>query len=499
LTSPKPIADAQGRIAVIVDFVDDAEDAFSDQLSQSAKAKPHFKRGLSFHRAQTSNLVDRYEHLYGFSHIGMTSHVGASFTAFLDEKQIEKLRKDKNVRLITQDAYGEAASSLPPWYDNPQFPNGANETHSWGRSAVNGKDKIPGTARRVYVIDSGVGYHDDLNSVVTRTNVHCGAQGGCENTSPVYQVVGCYPHATHVAGIISATNGNQKTSSGVYAGVDLVSVTTRRGYSTAAPCALGDQTKATVGYALDYVKDQVCANNGGQVGVVNISMNGDTTAVGWTLDANNSVVAETNKLKLEALARPILPPLRGKDSRCRRYPGALVVQSAGNHNLDVCTISAVTATWTATPAYVPQSGAGGTPGSSAVSNDGIMVVGAIRSDGSIASTFSASNPSNIGVSTPPGTNFGACVDVWAPGDNILSTWGSHSPSETINSVQYSGNAPNLGQGWAFISGTSMAAPHVAAAAAYLADAFNITDSIALEQRVRLSTQVIGGRAVIRIP
>jgi subtilisin family serine protease len=51
-------------------------------------------------------------------------------------------------------------------------------------------------------------------------------------------------------------------------------------------------------------------------------------------------------------------------------------------------------------------------------------------------------------------------------------------------VTYSGNGLNGTQGWTFLSGTSMAAPHVAGAAAYLADQFGLTTPAQIEQKVR---------------
>ena len=133
----------------------------------------------------------------------------------------------------------------------------------------------------------------------------------------------------------------------------------------------------------------------------------------------------------------------------------------------------------------------------------------------------------------PGSNWGKCVDIWAPGDFIYSTWGkgdgnawstvnpldyanyTNSANFTVNGTKYSGSQPSnyvVGSssanysGWQWLSGTSMAAPHVAAAAAYLADKFALTSPAAIEQAIRDNwadylTVDPGGNAiyVVRLP
>ncbi|KAJ9080538.1 proteinase B [Entomophthora muscae] len=92
--------------------------------------------------------------------------------------------------------------------------------------------------------------------------------------------------------------------------------------------------------------------------------------------------------------------------RAAKAAGFVVAVAAGNNNIDACTIS---------PASEPS----------------ILTVGA----------------TNIQDSRASFSNWGRCLDVFAPGENILSTW----------NTGYSN----------YLSGTSMATPHVAGLAAYL--------------------------------
>lgn len=107
--------------------------------------------------------------------------------------------------------------------------------------------------------------------------------------------------------------------------------------------------------------------------------------------------------------------------------------------------------------------------------DGIMVVGAVDIlEPTADNDFSATVPSGL-TGTAAASNYGNCVDIWAPGDAIYAVWGNLS-GDTVVGTTYSNIAS--------IGGTSMAAPHVAAAAAYYADLYSLTSPSAIEQAIR---------------
>ena len=461
MVAKNPIKDSAGNTRIIVDFVDQAQSRYT--LAEGYIFNPKTDR----HHPQVLLLVEDYEKRLGFKRELMTSWVGASVTAFLAPQQIEQLRADPNVRLLTEDRVVQFSS--PPWtpYWNG-WPWG--ELNDWGRVAVNGKTLLPGSQRKVFIIDSGVAFHDDLASVSQRVNV----QG-----TP-YEV-GCYAHATHVAGIVGATFANSQNRAGIYAGVNMVSVTGGRASGSNTCLAYGSMTAADVGDAIDSVRYSITAwfSLNPQVQIATMSMNAETG-----LGFSPTGVAQTNRTKLERLVTPAW------DFSWYWNPGAFFVQSAGNQNSDACSLNVLNGS----PAYKTSAYA-----TSTSSDDGIMVVGAINSDGDAVSgnygPFANARPT-MGLYGEVGSNYGPCVDIWAPGNDIYSTWGSGLFNTTSqNAPGYSGGQPSnyvpstsedwqSYPGWAWLSGTSMAAPHVAAAAAYMADKYGLTSPAAIEAAVR---------------
>ena len=218
--------------------------------------------------------------------------------------------------------------------------------------------------------------------------------------------------------------------------------------------------------------------------MINLSMN-EATETGFS----SSGYAMTNQPKLATLAQPAYP----FPDWTRSYPGNVVVQSAGNINQDACsntvTLPPGGLTQFSSFAYKPSAWATTTDPA-----DGILVVGALNANGYRAAPFSPAYPDVVGGASNPGSNYGGCIDIWAPGDRIYSTWGNHK-QQTYEGVQYGGNQPAScagggctdpanAYGWAHLSGTSMAAPHVAAAAAYYIDKLGLTTPAQVEQVLR---------------
>ncbi len=252
---------------------------------------------------------------------------------------------------------------LPSQPSAPQqaVPESSQQTVSYGVTNIgannswalvgDGSGSVDGPT--VYVIDTGISDHRDLN-VVRRVNFAGGVMTDCNG------------HGTHVAGIVGARD-NAVDSVGVAPGVRLVSVK-----------ALGCEGLGTVANAIKAV-DWVTAN-AIQPAVANLSF---------------SLPGVSRALELAVLRSAAT--------------GVLYTIAAGNDGIDACRTS-------------PANQGGG-------ANPAVFSVGAVNRNNQEAST----------------SNFGRCVDLWAPGVDIPSS--------------------RNGGGLTQLSGTSMATPHVSGAAA----------------------------------
>jgi len=503
----KPITDAQGRVRVVIDFIESA----ADRYLEAARADiARFDPTRDRHNPQTLRLLDAKGAQHGIAaeyrrndrgeleRSNITTWVGASITAYLSTGQINALRRDEDVRLLTDDRVGQFSQSAytpPPW--SPSW-NGSSwtELNDWGWNAVVGKSVLPGSNRAVWIVDSGVAYHTDLPSLSSRYNV---------NYSQSAALVGCYAHSTHVAGIVGAASNNGQGRRGIYAGVNMRSVNAGPPVTDSSNpggpyvCALGGGLAANeLTAALDYIYWQslVALPSAPRPNVVNVSANGMEEGF------SASGIAQTNQLKITALVMPTYP-FAGTGNWYWYYPGNVFVQSAGNQAGDSCSNSLLAG---ASAAYKPSVGA------STNATDGVLVVGALNSDGQRASTFKLSYPGVTGYpngfAPENGSNFGNCIDLWAPGDFIYSAWGMDIYG-TRAAMNYGGGQPAAcasgtctsppQSGWMHLSGTSMAAPHVAAAAAYYIDKLGLTTPSQVEQTLRANAAPLpSGLPMVRL-
>lgn len=293
----KPIADAQGRTRYIVDFVEDnagRPDKFSDTAGR-----------IAWQKARSALLIPDVAKTHSLELLGTTSLVGTSFVAYLSAAQVELLAKDKRVALLTEDTYIQPSSL---WNNST---DSSGQVRPWGIQAMN-TGGSSSRAATVYILDAGVEPHPDLTGLTERLS----ALPGIDPT-------GCYPHATHVAGIVGVgADDNGFGVVGMNPGAKLVSIAL--GDTNLSVCADGRSGSGSTNYslygitqALELVYQRVFLEH--EVAIVNLSVN-----------SPGGVFAATGTIgqKMRAVATPV--------QYDTYYPGVFIVQSAGNDTADAC-------------------------------------------------------------------------------------------------------------------------------------------------------------------
>ncbi|WP_192805292.1 S8 family peptidase [Noviherbaspirillum aerium] len=291
--------------------------------------------------------VQRLENLHRFKSKHVFSHAAKGFAVDLTPDQVEALRAEPTVAYIEPDQPVKIDAQSMPW--------GIDRIEADRSSTLAGNGSGAVSNVNVYVIDTGIAAHSDLNLVAHLNFIDT------NNTD-------CNGHGTHVAGSIAAR----------------------------------DNTSAVVGVApgarLYGLKVLDCAGSGSTSAIIK--------AVDWV--TANAVKPAVANMSLGGGASQAL------DDAVRRSVASRVFYSvaAGNSGVNACNVSPARAGF----------------------NDGGL-------DNGIVTTAAIDQYNR----EPSWSNYGQCVNVWAPGVNIVST--------------------RAGGGTATMSGTSMAAPHVAGAAA----------------------------------
>lgn len=341
-----------------------------------------------WHKPSVRALVRRLERTLGIKAVQMTSHALPSFAAYASPSTAQLLASNPAVsEVIALDTDDVKLSAL--WSDQQI---GTGEYIPWGKTAVGTSDSLTfSNGNIVYLLDGGAATHSDLNIILwAPVNTQCfqSASG----------------HANHVAGIIGAQMNTGRVR-GVNPGNPIINVNI---------CNVDDLAnthndvfdQSVTGAAMDWVLAD--ANDRHIYAVANISANSIYFSEGY----------------------PLWRFVRRLSNR------VLVVQSAGNSYGNAC-FSAYGKTVGPANGY-----------------DGILVVGGIDQDGREVAPPNPSDPNSFGYINSPvgyadqrGSNWGNCVEVWAPSKEVRSTW--NTSAQAVEKL----------------SGTSMAAPHVAALAA----------------------------------
>lgn len=448
----RSVTDGDGRRLYIVDLHSEAIPRFKGKVSVADRTRFH-----SRHSEESVFAALALERKYGFRSVAMTSYVGYSVSAYLTAKQVERLRRDVVVESIAEASRHQLSSSEAKQPHGASFNSGGAISKSitptsWGVQEV-GSYALPTIeGPRVYVLDSGVAYHADLPEVA-RYALRIQPNGyldGNRNPYPPTPVsaVGCYSHATHVAGIIGAGTAGA-ASRGVAPGVRILSVSAwpQNAYELdSRPDAnlnaielricgrdlSGGYTDVDMIDMFDWVKAQHIGRP--HVAIVNFSQN---------FREGSSWAAVRSKM--HQLSLPDF-----------NYRGAVIVQSAGNGNRDACEVTYGTAQ----------------------GSDGIIVVGGLNQSGARAVPFV-----NALSASEPGSNFGPCVEVFGPSTDIVSTFGRLSIPD-FNTPSTLTREDVVYNNYGVLSGTSMAAPHVAGVAAVMAYLHPELSPAQLEELIR---------------
>jgi len=331
-----------------------------------------------------------------------------------------------------------------------------------------------GAGVRVAVLDTGVqADHPDLSG-----NVTSGNDLVFGNASSNFARVDGNGHGTHVAGTIAAVDN----TAGVIGGAP---------HSTIVPVRVldcqGSGSTSTVAAGIDWAADPA----GGNAKVISMSLGGSSpdsvlaTAIQNALAKNVVVVAAAGNCGDGSCGPPNTPEYPGAYAGQPGFQGLLAVGALGgpftstdgsvSSNVNSTTINAADAN------FVP-----GDVGFPITDSLGFIAPGTVITgvtSGTVATIShpainSATNDIFTYVQRASFSNSNSYVTVAAPGVAILST------------VPFSGAQHSSSSGYLYLSGTSMATPHVSAVAALILERCASDTAAQVETRIQNGAQAL---------
>ncbi len=412
---------------------------------------------------KSASLVRELETRFSTRAFLAWGHKTHGFAAMLNTQQVEALRADPNVQEVFEDLPGKlAGAASAPWSDAPVPQNSTATTGSptiytrgWNLKAINLYNSNPTTDSpayrtdggypvKTYIIDTGIQPHADLNYNAQVDHIsfdcHDNVGGNCTATASVptepnqVYTVQCDSHGTYVAGVVGANRESVPVGvEGVAPGASLVSVRVINYCSANVGQLAGTAYTSGVIAAINWMIKQVPNNGVDSAGRRRLSAVANMSIV-WDKNITSQIVPAG----LVALNKAITDAVK---------EGIFFSFAAGNSNQPACEIY---------------------PGALGTSINGAMSVGAIQANG-------GAMDNRVGGAGDKVATYGACVEIWAPGRDVH---GAHARTAAIEQNAWGYVVPlnnyALGQHYyAPVTGSSLAAPHVAGAALLLARKYQL--------------------------